>query len=183
MRMERCCLSVYVNNPQLEKRRREHDKKTIGSHYIGKRDTAWMQDDIVFSEPFMDNAAKNFYAESYTVDFADPNVGKVVKEWIRKQAKGLLAPEVQTNPETLAILLNTVYFKANWVDKFVKSKAKNGEFHLSDGNTVSCDFMHQSGSAAPSDETIDMTLDRPFLYGVRDDDGTILFLGRCDDPS
>ena len=97
--------------------------------------------------------------------------------------KGASAPEVQTNPETLAILLNTVYFKANWVDKFVKSKAKNGEFHLSDGNTVSCDFMHQSGSAAPSDETIDMTLDRPFLYGVRDDDGTILFLGRCDDPS
>ncbi len=275
--------------------------------------SVWMQDGTAFLEAFLNNASENFYAESYTVDFAAPDAGDAIGKWISKNTKGLLKPEVQTSPQTLMMLLNTVYFKANWVDEFSKRNTQQQEFYLADGSAVSCDFMHQSrsgetiavegytmaslplekgwqffavlpdegvtidgllqthgiadlldpekeknrmvdwgipkfkakseldlmpvlrsmgieqafsdtradfsnlcdspvfisavnqgtsfaideegveaaaytkiegcGSAAPPDETIDMTLKRPFLYGVRDADGTILFLGRCDHPT
>lgn len=40
-----------------------------------------------------------------------------------------------------------------------------------------------AGSRRRRRKPIVMDLNRPFLYGVRDDQGTILFLGRCDDPA
>ena len=40
-----------------------------------------------------------------------------------------------------------------------------------------------AGSVAPPEgEPVVMELNRPFLYGIWDSDGTVLFLGRCDVP-
>ena len=39
-------------------------------------------------------------------------------------------------------------------------------------------------TAAPADEPVELTLDRPFLFAIRDrDTSAILFLGRVTDPS
>lgn len=279
----------------------------------------WMREGVDFYDSFTDNAAREFYASCYTLDFATPGAGKTISQWIGQQTKGLLQPEIELQPLDVMVLLNTVYFKANWVDEFQKSATAEDDFFAPEG-AVRCDFMHASrsgqavavegynlaavplkggwemffllpdegesidglleeqglaslldesradsreiewsipkfsarntldlvptlqslgveqafssteadfsnvcdvtqlpggaaylsrveqgtffamdeegveaaaytkinmnaGSAAPPDETIEMDLSRPFLYGVRDSDGIVLFLGRCDDPT
>ena len=42
--------------------------------------------------------------------------------------------------------------------------------------------MNES-AAMPPEETLQMQLDRPFLYGVRSSSGTLLFIGVCADPA
>lgn len=282
--------------------------------------SVWMREGVDFYESYTDNAANNFYAECYTMDFDASNAGKTISNWVSDKTKGLLKPEVTLTPETIAVLLNTVYFKANWIDEFNKNRTEQDTFTLADGTAVQCDFMHATrdgdavavegytlacvpfegslemffllpdegetidglltsrglaelldesaaayrevewsvpkfsveskldlvpmleslgverafsdtladfsamcdvsklpggvayiskveqgtyftldeegaeaaayteiemggGSAAPPDETIIMDLNRPFLYGIRDYNGTVLFLGRCDDPT
>ena len=282
--------------------------------------SVWMREGVDFYESYTDNAADNFYAECYTMDFDASNAGKTISNWVSDKTKGLLKPEVLLTRETIAVLMNTVYFKANWIDEFNKNRTEQDTFTLADGSAVQCDFMHaarhgdavavegytlasipfegslelffllpdegetidglltsrglaalldesaaayrevewsvpkfsvkskldlvpllkdmgvelafsdtladfsamcdvsrlpggvayidkveqgtyftldeegaeaaayteidmRGGAAAPPDETITMDLDRPFLYGIRDYSGTVLFLGRCDDPT
>ena len=44
-------------------------------------------------------------------------------------------------------------------------------------------ILNESAAAMPPDTVLEMNLNRPFLYGVRSADGTLLFLGVCADPS
>ena len=45
------------------------------------------------------------------------------------------------------------------------------------------ELVMRAGSAAPPEgEPVVMELNRPFLYGVWNSEGTVLFLGRCDAP-
>ena len=280
----------------------------------------WMHKDVNFYKSYTDNAKDRLHAECFAVDFNGPKTDKTISNWVHEHTKGLLKPSIRTDADTVAVLLNTVYFKANWVDEFSKKRTAQDAFYRADGTAVQCDFMHADragnavavegytmasipfegnvrmffllpdegetldgllesrglaellnetaaeyrevqwsvpkfsvksklnvipalkrmgvqrafsdtqadfsamcdvsklpggiayisqveqevafsldeegveaaayteinmncGSAAPPEETIVMNLNRPFLYGVRDGEGTVLFLGRCDDPT
>ena len=82
--------------------------------------SVWMREGVAFYESYTDNAAKRFYAECYTMDFDAPKAGRTISDWVSDKTKGLLKPEVTLKPETIAVLLNAVYFKANWIDEFQK---------------------------------------------------------------
>ncbi len=280
----------------------------------------WMREGVAFYDTFTDAAAEQLYAACYTLDFDAPGAGKAITDWVSEQTKGLLKPEFELTPDSIAVLLNTVYFKANWSDEFRKENTREDTFTCADGSAVTCDFMHRgsdgyavavegytmaslpfrgayrmffllpdedctidglleerglaalldgsaaeyreirwsvpkftaknemglvpvleamgvelafsdkaadfsamcdvsalpgqiayisqvkqgvsfsideegveaaaytevamnAGAAAPPEETVEMDLDRPFLYGVESGDGVILFIGRCDDPT
>ena len=40
-------------------------------------------------------------------------------------------------------IINTVYFKDQWVNKFNETATKKDTFYKADGSTVQCDFMNQ----------------------------------------
>ena len=97
---------------------------------IGKLEIAnslWLGSEINgepvrFKDSFIDNAAKNFYASSYNVDFADSETGKAMGNWISENTNGTLSPEIKTNPEQILSIINTVYFYDQWIDRFDKEK-------------------------------------------------------------
>lgn len=104
--------------------------------------SVWMRDGVTFYDTFTDNAAEKFYAESYTMDFDASGAGRAITDWVSDKTKGLLKPEIELSPETIAILLNALYFKANWSDEFQTKATAKDTFTLADGSTVQCDFMH-----------------------------------------
>ena len=123
---------------------------------IGKLKIAnsiWMDEDmngepIEFKEDFVKNAAENFYASSYSVDFANKDTGKAMAKWISDNTKGTLNPSIEPDKEQILSIINTVYFYDQWVDRFNKEKTANDVFHLADGNEVECDFMNQEFGSA-----------------------------------
>jgi len=123
---------------------------------IGKLKIAnsiWMDNDmngkpIVFSKDFVKQAAKNFYASSYSVDFANAQTAKAMANWISANTNGTLSPSFETGRDQILAILNTVYFYDQWINKFNKSKTAEDVFYLSDGGNVKCDFMNQTFSSA-----------------------------------
>lgn len=118
---------------------------------IGKLKIAnslWLSKEATFKDPFIRNAAKKFYAPVYRVDFKEPETGKAMGEWIANNTNGTLKPEMKTDVNQVMSILNTVYFKNEWIDRFDSSKTKKDIFYLSDGNTIECDFMNQSYGSA-----------------------------------
>lgn len=103
--------------------------------------------EIVFKKNFLDNATENFYASLYSVDFNSESAGEAMGNWVKENTNGTIAPKFEVNPEQLMSILNTVYFKDEWVDNFNESNTKQDKFFLSNGEAVNCDFMNAAFSS------------------------------------
>ncbi|MDW2800895.1 serpin family protein [Clostridium boliviensis] len=123
---------------------------------IGKLKIAnsiWLDDDvndeaILFKDDFVKGSAENFYASSQRVDFASEETGKAMADWISSNTNGTLSPKIETDPDQILTILNTVYFYDQWINRFNKNKTAEDVFYLSNGSEVKSDFMNQTFGSA-----------------------------------
>lgn len=104
----------------------------------------WINKDIPFKDDYLNDAAEDFYASLFSVDFSDASVGEQMSKWVSDNTSGLLKPKVEVKPEELMHIFNTVYFYSQWQKQFEESATDKGKFTIADGSTVDCDFMRIS---------------------------------------
>ena len=97
-------------------------------------------------KPDFVSLAKAFYdATPETRDFADGKTRDVINKWGSDHTEGMI-PEVLTgdefDPNAVSYLLNALYFKGAWSEKFDKGNTKNELFHGYNGDTQ-VPMMHQ----------------------------------------
>lgn len=113
---------------------------------IGKLKMAnslWLSNDLAFNQSYLDTAAGQFYASLFNVDFADKKTGELMGQWIAENTNGTLAPKMEVDQDLCMSIINTIYFKDQWVNKFEESATKEDAFYKADGSTVQCDFMNR----------------------------------------
>ena len=91
--------------------------------------------------------AKNFYdAEPETRDFYDGKTRDVINQWGNDHTEGMI-PEVlkedEFDPRAVSYLLNTIYFKGAWAEKFDKNNTKDETFKTESGEKKKVPMMHQ----------------------------------------
>lgn len=142
------CTLLGVNDPDyLSKQCSNLYRILYTDNEIGKLKIAnslWMDQSNTWKQAFTKNAADNFYTASFPVDFKEKETGKQIGKWISEQTNGLLTPNIETSQNQILSIINTIYFKDEWVNRFDESATKEGEFTLSDGDTITCDFMNQT---------------------------------------
>jgi len=109
----------------------------------------WMDDEVNgekvnFSNDYVKNAADNFYCSLFKTDFSSPDTGKRIGQWISDNTGGLLSYEPKPSDSEVMAIINAIYFHDEWQDNFDKADTKLNPFTLSDGSTVSCDFMNRT---------------------------------------
>ena len=92
------------------------------------------------------NKANTFYdATPETRDFNDGKTRDVINKWGSDHTEGMI-PEVlkkdEFDPDAVSYLLNAIYFKGAWSEKFDKSNTQNETFKGYDGNKQ-VPMMHQ----------------------------------------
>jgi serine protease inhibitor len=77
------------------------------------------------------------------LDFNDPQASKTINDWVKNNTKGLIDKivEDQINPLTLMFLINTVYFKGEWMETFDKNLTRDDTFYAKNPKQVK--FMNQ----------------------------------------
>ena len=105
----------------------------------------YMNKDYELKPDFI-SKAKTFYdATPETRDFADGKTRDVINKWGSDHTEGMI-PEVLTgdefDPNAVSYLLNALYFKGAWAEKFDKGNTKNELFHGYNGDTQ-VPMMHQ----------------------------------------
>lgn len=126
--------------------RRLYTDNHIGKLKIGN--SIWMDRSINWKDNFIKNAAENLYASAFNVDFSDNKTGKDIAKWISDNTNGALTPEFNISPKQILSIINTVYFKDEWIDKFNEDKTKEDVFYLNDNTTVKSDFMNSRYDSA-----------------------------------
>ena len=109
----------------------------------------WLRQDSDFREAFVDRAAEKFYASAYRVDFTNPKTAQAMSKWISEQTNGVLKPDVSFQGNQLLTLLNTIYFKDEWMDRFERRQTKPDAFYVSAQQTVQCDYMNRTYAMHP----------------------------------
>lgn len=100
-----------------------------------------------FKAPFLDTLAANYGAGMHAVDFErqTEEARQAVNQWVSDKTHGRieeLLQEGDVNSLTAFVLVNAIYFKANWVLQFDPSKTVTEPFHLLDGTAVDVPMMH-----------------------------------------
>ena len=91
--------------------------------------------------------AKTFYdAEPETRNFADGKTRDVINKWGSDHTEGMI-PEVLKaeafDPTAVSYLLNAIYFKGAWAEKFDKANTKDETFKTEAGGEKQVPMMHQ----------------------------------------
>lgn len=76
----------------------------------------WVNNGTTVKQPCVDTLSNNFYAYSYSADFKHNNgeANKAVRDFVKKQTKGLIDKDFMLSEETLFALINTLYLKTIW---------------------------------------------------------------------
>ncbi|HSD89734.1 MAG TPA: serpin family protein [Kofleriaceae bacterium] len=100
---------------------------------------------------FFDINMKTFGARTDAMDFRDDPEGtrEKINIWVGQatedKIKDLLPPR-SLNSATRLVIVNAIYFLADWADTFSKSATRKEDFHVAATSTKSVDMMHRLGS-------------------------------------
>ena len=108
----------------------------------------WAEQTFPFLKEFLDVIARNYGAGINLADFINnfEQVRKEINAWVSDKTgnriKDLL-PEGVLNPDTRMVLVNAIYFKADWLNPFKADSTHDAPFHLLDGSTVNVPMMNE----------------------------------------
>ena len=106
----------------------------------------WLNETVSFHADTLKKLSETFYASSYSGEMGSPEFDAALQAWLNGQTRGLLAQQaggVKMSADTLLALATTIYFKANWHDKFSEHATKPDVFHAVGGDR-NAPFMRQT---------------------------------------
>ena len=111
--------------------------------------TLFVHQNYQILEAYLSKIKKHFKASPRNLDFAkDEEARKAINCWVEEKTRDKiqeLIPPGSITDLTRLILVNAVYFKGNWKDKFEVEETKKEDFTLLDGTTTKVDMMTRKG--------------------------------------
>jgi len=107
----------------------EKDRKTT---VINMANSFWFRNhDLKIREDYIDEIKSSYDGDIYAVDFSNKNTKTIMNGWISNKTNGLLKNTIKkTNSLDIAYLINTLYFKGQWLDEFNENNTKQKDFYV-----------------------------------------------------
>jgi len=106
----------------------------------------WLKEGVPFEAAFLERNRKFYHAEIGSLDFAAPSAIGVINQWVERHTAGKISKIVEyLDPLAMMVLLNTLYFEANWSTVFDRENTFEGPFTCSDGSQKPAHMMKQYG--------------------------------------
>lgn len=109
----------------------------------------WAEQTFSFLQDYLDLIAVNYGAGVHVSDFKNnfEPTRKEINQWVSDETEDKikdLLPEDSIGPDTRMVLVNAIYFKADWLDQFDANDTFDNTFNLVDGSQVTVPMMGQS---------------------------------------
>ncbi len=107
----------------------------------------WMNEQFDFKKDAVDKLANNYYASSFRAKMGDKATDEAIHAWINENTNHLLenaANGLQTDPDTLMMLISTLYFKGTWAEQFEDFNTREDTFTAANGAEQKVGFMRRT---------------------------------------
>jgi serpin B len=106
----------------------------------------WAEQTYSFVQAYLDLIATNYGAGVQLADFVNKYeaVRQEINAWVSKQTNDKikdLIPQGALDSMTRMVLVNAIYFKADWLNQFDPNDTDDQPFHLLDGSQVTSKIM------------------------------------------
>lgn len=113
----------------------------LASRLFGEKSYSFLPD-------FLTNTRKLYGADLATVDFlqASDKARKEINQWVEEKTEGKipdLLSEGSVDSLTRLVLVNAIYFKANWAEKFQEADTTDAPFRLNKNEKKTVKMMYQ----------------------------------------
>lgn len=117
---------------------------TDASTTLSMANSVWHCDDITLLQPFTTFAADNYNAPTAAFDKSTPAAAAaLVNGWISDNTGGMIRDMLdESDFESDILLINALYFKSIWSQKFSKNNTKKEKFTNVDGSTNKVNMMN-----------------------------------------
>lgn len=114
----------------------------------------WLQQDFPFTSTFLSEVASAFEARLELVDFPSSHetARVAINDWVARQTRQMIAeilPSGVLTADTRFVLVNSLYLKAPWKVPFQPQRTRDGDFHVSAGETITVRLMQGEFGHAP----------------------------------
>ena len=105
--------------------------------------------DKTILDEYVKLVGKHFLTETQMLDYSSNpeacrlEINKWVEEETKNKIKDLLAPGIITDLTAL-VVVNAIYFKGDWADKFDAKDTRKQPFHVTASKTIQADMMFKS---------------------------------------
>ncbi len=109
----------------------------------------WLNEQCDFHEDTVGTLANDYYASTFRAPMGEPATDDAIHEWINENTNHLLeeaANGLQTDADTLMMLISTLYFKGMWSSQFDACRTSEDTFTAANGTEQRIDFMHSAGN-------------------------------------
>ncbi|MGE5073931.1 MAG: serpin family protein [Anaerolineae bacterium] len=112
----------------------------------------WAEKTFTFLQDYLDLIARNYGAGVQLSDFVNNHeaVRQQINKWVSQQTNDKikdLIPQGALDAMTRMVLVNAIYFKADWLQPFDPNDTSDAPFHLLDGSQVQTKMMSNQLSA------------------------------------
>ncbi len=106
----------------------------------------WARGEVKFRDDFLERNRQFFAAKVASLDFGAPGAPATINNWVGRNTKGKIPSIIdQINSDDVMFLINAIYFKGQWENKFEKELTKNEPFYPLSGPQKEVPMMSQSG--------------------------------------
>ncbi|MGZ3756208.1 MAG: serpin family protein [Mucilaginibacter sp.] len=150
-------LNPYYNNlitnlPQLD----PHTSLQIAN-------SIWYGQSISVVPQFLQTNTNYYNALVQSLDFNNPASVNTINNWVNSQTKGKIPTIVNQIPSNVVMyLINAIYFKSTWANRFDATQTNKQTFYLADNTQVQTDFMNGKISYNAYSDTTASVFELPY---------------------
>ena len=154
------CQKMLIEGPNLDKLTKVMIANTI-----------FMNKNYTLKPDFVKKANDYYLAQPETRDFADGKTLDVINQWAsdhtQKMIEKVLSPD-EFNPLAVSYLLNAIYFKGNWAQKFDANETQMEDFEHAgpDKYLLQVPMMHQKEQFPYTENNLCQAVSLPYGNGA-----------------
>jgi serpin B len=127
----------------------------------------WYRQGFSVEQSFIDLNKKYFDAQVSALDFGSPAAIATMNQWVNDKTNGKIPGIVDfIDPAEVMFLINAIYFKAAWADKFIPAETHDAPFQLLSGSTKQVPLMHRVGGFSQGGGPGLHAIDLPYSRGA-----------------
>ena len=129
----------------------EQDLASIYRSIVGKRkgksqfdaaNSLWIPQDLHVNSEYIDATKRLYDTQVKQVEGFNEKTNTAINNWIKKETRSLLNPELVIPSSTKLVIINTLYADGRWRSPF--RDTKQAEFHSPTKQTTIIDFMDKT---------------------------------------
>lgn len=102
----------------------------------------WYRQDFSVLPAFLQTNSNFYHAKVQALDFTSPSAPGMINNWVSQQTKGNIPSIIkEISPSEVMYLINAIYFKSGWKEKFDPARTVKRNFYLPDNSAVQANFM------------------------------------------